>query len=180
MAKGARASSIKKNKTGLKKRVFGPVEIARSERLSAKLLALAQQPKPLRPEMEVEKEDGEEKDAGAGAKEDDHAQDQKLPVASECIFYHLLGASTDILGSDETDSLRLDIAGHDADETMDVDDTTAAAAKKKKGNGFRLERNEKPKAHKASRVQKSSHRRARNEIVFAKSGRARSKRGSKR
>ena len=50
MAKSARASSIKKNNTGLKKRVFGPVEIARSERLSAKLLALAQQPKPPRPE----------------------------------------------------------------------------------------------------------------------------------
>lgn len=56
MAKGARASSIKKNKTGLKKRVFGPVEIARSERLSAKLLALAQQPKPLRSEMDIEKD----------------------------------------------------------------------------------------------------------------------------
>lgn len=62
---------------------------------------------------------------------------------------------------------------------MDLDDTSAASKKKeKKGNGFRLERNEKQKAHKASRVTKSSHRRARNDIVFAKSGRARSKKGS--
>lgn len=54
MAKSARATSIKKNKSGLKKKVFGPVEAARNERLSAKLLELAQQPKPLRAEMEVE------------------------------------------------------------------------------------------------------------------------------
>lgn len=61
MAKSARASGIKKNNQALKKRVFGPVESARNERLSAKLLELAQQPKPLRPEMEVEQETGEDK-----------------------------------------------------------------------------------------------------------------------
>lgn len=53
MASGLRASRLKKNKSGLKKRVFGPVEQARNERLSAKLMALASQPKPTRPEMEV-------------------------------------------------------------------------------------------------------------------------------
>ncbi|KAK5134899.1 hypothetical protein LTR08_005989 [Meristemomyces frigidus] len=76
MAKSARASSVKKNNTGLKKRVFGPVEIARSERLSAKLLALAQQPKPPRPEkMEVEK-DGR-KDVGA---KEDKTADETMDV----------------------------------------------------------------------------------------------------
>lgn len=46
MAKGARASSIKANNTALKTKVFGPVETARTERLSAKLLALAAAPRP--------------------------------------------------------------------------------------------------------------------------------------
>jgi len=46
MAKGARASTKKSNNSKLKSRVFGPVEDARTERLSAKLLELASQPKP--------------------------------------------------------------------------------------------------------------------------------------
>lgn len=46
MAKGARASTIKANNSKLKSRVFGPIETARTERLSAKLLELASQPKP--------------------------------------------------------------------------------------------------------------------------------------
>jgi len=46
MAKSARASKIKMNNSKLKSRVFGPVETARTERLSAKLLELASQPKP--------------------------------------------------------------------------------------------------------------------------------------
>jgi len=46
MAKGARASTIKANNSKLKSRVFGPIETARTERLSAKLLELAAQPKP--------------------------------------------------------------------------------------------------------------------------------------
>ena len=54
MAKSSRSSIVKKNKASLKKSVFGPVEQARSERLNAKLLALAQQPKPEKQEMEVE------------------------------------------------------------------------------------------------------------------------------
>jgi Protein of unknown function (DUF2423) len=45
MAKGARASTTKANNVALKTRVFGPVEDARTQRLSAKLLELAQQPK---------------------------------------------------------------------------------------------------------------------------------------
>jgi hypothetical protein len=56
MAKSARSSRIKKNNSALKKRVFGPVEIARNERLSAKLLELAKQPKPERGEMDIQLE----------------------------------------------------------------------------------------------------------------------------
>lgn len=46
MAKSSRASTLKANNQRLKKNVFGPVEAARNERLSAKLLALAAEPKP--------------------------------------------------------------------------------------------------------------------------------------
>jgi hypothetical protein len=45
MAKSARSSAIKKNNAVLKKRVFGPVETARNDRMSAKLLELAKAPK---------------------------------------------------------------------------------------------------------------------------------------
>ncbi len=53
MAKGARASTIKTNNAALKRKVFGPVENARTERLSAKLLELASQPKPKPVEQDV-------------------------------------------------------------------------------------------------------------------------------
>ncbi|EKG16212.1 hypothetical protein MPH_06649 [Macrophomina phaseolina MS6] len=56
MAKGARSSVRKTNNQALKARVFGPVETARTERLSQKLLELAQQPRPPKSEMEVEKD----------------------------------------------------------------------------------------------------------------------------
>jgi hypothetical protein len=46
MAKSSRASTIKSNNQRLKKNVFGPVEAARNERLSARLLALAAEAKP--------------------------------------------------------------------------------------------------------------------------------------
>lgn len=52
MAKGARSSSIKTNNKKLKSKVFGPIEAARTERLSAKLLELASAPKPVREEVE--------------------------------------------------------------------------------------------------------------------------------
>ena len=44
MAKGLRASSKKTNKTKLREKVFGPVENARVDRLSSKLLDLASKP----------------------------------------------------------------------------------------------------------------------------------------
>ncbi|KAI0969364.1 hypothetical protein F4678DRAFT_463623 [Xylaria arbuscula] len=46
MAKSSRASTRKANNQRLKANVFGPVEIERNARLSAKLLELAAAPKP--------------------------------------------------------------------------------------------------------------------------------------
>ncbi|QPG95737.1 hypothetical protein C2857_001874 [Epichloe festucae Fl1] len=46
MAKSARSSSKKENNRRLYAKVFSPAEAARNDRLSAKLLELAKQPKP--------------------------------------------------------------------------------------------------------------------------------------
>ena len=55
MAKSARASRVKTNRTNIRKRVFGPVEDARMKRLSAKLMQIATEPKPEQPEgMDVD------------------------------------------------------------------------------------------------------------------------------
>lgn len=66
MAKGARASTIKSNNAKLKANVFGPIETARTERLSAKLLELASAPKPVREtemkDIEVEEVEENSKD----------------------------------------------------------------------------------------------------------------------
>lgn len=80
MAKSSRSSRLKKNNGALKKKVFGPVEIARSERLSAKLMELAQQPKPSQPEMEVERE-------GAGAKDSEAEKADDQQVAGALRFF---------------------------------------------------------------------------------------------
>lgn len=58
MAKSSRASVIKTNRKALKRKVFGPAEQARAERLSKKLIELASQPKPPRAEMDVEETTG--------------------------------------------------------------------------------------------------------------------------
>ncbi|KAF2637789.1 hypothetical protein P280DRAFT_509510 [Massarina eburnea CBS 473.64] len=61
MAKGLRSSVKKSNRSKLRTRVFQPVEDARLDRLHAKLLAVAAQPKPENPkknEMEVDTTDG--------------------------------------------------------------------------------------------------------------------------
>ena len=46
MAKGLRSSRVKTNKSRLRAQVFGPVEDARKERLSAQLIELASKPRP--------------------------------------------------------------------------------------------------------------------------------------
>jgi hypothetical protein len=58
MAKGARASSRKANNSKLKSKVFGPVETERTARLSAKLLELASQPKPVREDETIKIQEG--------------------------------------------------------------------------------------------------------------------------
>ncbi|CAK7243187.1 MAG: hypothetical protein STHCBS139747_004698 [Sporothrix thermara] len=62
MAKSARASSRKNNNQKLKKNVFGPVESARTERLSAKLMELVAQQIPAKEDKADENamEDGNE------------------------------------------------------------------------------------------------------------------------
>lgn len=50
MAKSVRASVSKRNRAALRKKVFGPVVDARTERLAAKLQEIASQPKPEVPE----------------------------------------------------------------------------------------------------------------------------------
>ena len=57
MAKSARASVKKTNRAALKAKVFGPVEDARTQRLSAKLLELASTPKTLQ-HMKSNEDDG--------------------------------------------------------------------------------------------------------------------------
>ncbi|CAN8097224.1 unnamed protein product [Discula destructiva] len=68
MAKSSRASTKKANNQRLVAKVFGPVEDARQQRLAAKLLEIATQPKPV-PEKEMkdvaeEEEEAEQKKAG--------------------------------------------------------------------------------------------------------------------
>ncbi|KKA27121.1 hypothetical protein TD95_000368 [Thielaviopsis punctulata] len=64
MARSARSSALKVNNQKLKSKVFGPVEAARTERLSAKLLELAKAPKPIHDvKMDEAAEDAEEKKA---------------------------------------------------------------------------------------------------------------------
>jgi hypothetical protein len=53
MAKGARASSKKANRTKLRARVFGPADKARAERIHAKLLETISQPKPDKTDMDT-------------------------------------------------------------------------------------------------------------------------------
>lgn len=66
MAKSARSSAVKTNNQRLKKNVFGPVEAERAARLSAKLLEIAAQPKPLR-DVEMNEEPVAEAKEGASA-----------------------------------------------------------------------------------------------------------------
>ena len=174
MAKSARSSAIKKNKSALKKKVFGPVEAARNERLSAKLLELASKPR-IRAQMDVDEtgmpqqrslnllhtdpdidgiaepndstntsSEGKEDQATKGASSslsipipacllyhnDQLPSPPTTPIldtsvtntpilersaqkeyAKELLFFHLLGASSDIVGFDDNGQLELSFAG---------------------------------------------------------------------
>ncbi|OTA93301.1 hypothetical protein M434DRAFT_11711 [Hypoxylon sp. CO27-5] len=86
MAKSARSSTRKANNQRLKANVFGPIEAARAERLSAKLLELAAQPKPPKPEsneMRIEDDTAEEEakideDTAAADANDNSKRNQPL------------------------------------------------------------------------------------------------------
>lgn len=71
MAKSSRSSRVKKNNQNLKKKLFGPAEIARSERMNAKLLELAKQQKS---QQEMEVEGSDDKDGAANKSEDHDAE----------------------------------------------------------------------------------------------------------
>ncbi|KAF4302700.1 gpi ethanolamine phosphate transferase [Botryosphaeria dothidea] len=142
MAKGSRSSVRKTNNQALKARVFGPVETARTERLSQKLLELAQQPRPQKNEMDVEKDEPENTDAQEKAPADQAEGSSKcfswsIPpsllasskndtqnTAEDEVFYHLLGLSGDIAGSTAQGNL-----------TMEVDDAKPSMSSLKKKTG---------------------------------------------
>ena len=67
MAKSARSSSTKRNRSNLRAKVFGPASDARIERLSAKLMEIASTPKPDRQDttMDVDKPESTLKDPSA-------------------------------------------------------------------------------------------------------------------
>ncbi|KAJ5107551.1 hypothetical protein N7456_004226 [Penicillium angulare] len=78
MAKSVRASVSKRNRANLRKKVFGPVVDARTERLAAKLQELASQPRPEtsdKSEMELESGETADQDSGAKAVAADEAMD---------------------------------------------------------------------------------------------------------
>ncbi|KAF1851149.1 uncharacterized protein K460DRAFT_271682 [Cucurbitaria berberidis CBS 394.84] len=149
MAKSARASSKKANRTKLRARVFGPVEKARAERLHAKLLETIAQSKPERTEM-----DTAEATATEATKEDDLPKgssfltasiprslcdptNTKLDPAQESrelrnlCFY--MGLCSDIVGFSQDG--RLKFAFDPLPPTdMDVDGAASAAKKSSKKN----------------------------------------------
>ncbi|KAF4916940.1 hypothetical protein CGCVW01_v009898 [Colletotrichum viniferum] len=73
MAKSSRSSVKKNNNQRLKKDVFGPAEAARAERLSAKLLELAKQPKPQK-EADMNMDTDEQDDAQINPDEEQEAK----------------------------------------------------------------------------------------------------------
>ncbi|KAK7709067.1 hypothetical protein SLS57_008792 [Botryosphaeria dothidea] len=146
MAKGSRSSVRKTNNQALKARVFGPVETARTERLSQKLLELAQQPRPQKNEMDGEKDgqrtqphivsaqapaniptEPENTDAQEKAPADQAEASSKNDAqntAEDEVFYHLLGLSGDIAGFTAQGNL-----------TMEVDDAKPSMSSLKKKTG---------------------------------------------
>ncbi|KAM3073418.1 hypothetical protein ACMFMG_004683 [Clarireedia jacksonii] len=82
MAKGARASTKKANHAALKAKVFGPVEAARAERLHAKLMELASQPKPSAKAEDVDME-GKEGKASADGSGEGTSNNNVMPTAQE-------------------------------------------------------------------------------------------------
>ncbi|KAL7789828.1 hypothetical protein V8C37DRAFT_385846 [Trichoderma ceciliae] len=80
MAKSSRSSSKKFNNQRKAATIFGPVEAARRERLSAKLLELAKQAKPEPAEMKI---DEDEADNAEGKEEQAVADETSMEVDSK-------------------------------------------------------------------------------------------------
>ncbi|QPC68114.1 hypothetical protein HYE67_010345 [Fusarium culmorum] len=70
MAKSSRASTKKANNRRLVKNVFGPAEAARNERLSAKLLEVAKQPKPESSDVNMNTAEEETNESNEDAQEE--------------------------------------------------------------------------------------------------------------
>ena len=152
MAKSSRSSAVKKNNQTLKKKVFGPAETARNARQSAKLLELAQQPKPLRAEMDVEQE-------GAAV----------LLYEIKCSMLQCLTTSPTAAESPE---------GGEADKAnveMDVDGAKTTTKPDPRSNRS-IERQRHAKHGKVEK----RHRKAKNNIAFKKHPMKPGKKGSKR
>ncbi|KZZ90741.1 putative protein family UPF0642 [Moelleriella libera RCEF 2490] len=82
MAKSARSSRIKTNNRRKYDSVFSPAEVARNERLSAKLLELAKQPKPASVDVNMEAMDLDSKqgEPRIGKKRTDRRKQKKSSI----------------------------------------------------------------------------------------------------
>ncbi|OAK94869.1 hypothetical protein IQ06DRAFT_320866 [Phaeosphaeriaceae sp. SRC1lsM3a] len=175
MAKGARASSKKANRTKLRARVFGPAEKARAERIHAKLLETIQQAKPEKTEMDTAE------DSATETKEDDLPKGLSLlaapiprslcdsnstkldPIQDSCELRNLcfqLGLCSDVLGFTPQGELQCafdPLPPHWFNADMDVDGATAtkpSSSSSKKGNKDK------------SQTKKQLRRRPQNKISF--------------
>ncbi|KAM0543563.1 hypothetical protein ACHAPJ_012229 [Fusarium lateritium] len=79
MAKSSRSSTRKANNRRLVQKVFGPAEAARNERLSAKLLEVAKQPKPESSDVNM---NTQEEEANDDAKETVQDEETTMDVDS--------------------------------------------------------------------------------------------------
>ncbi|KAJ6076602.1 hypothetical protein N7499_008583 [Penicillium canescens] len=84
MAKSVRASVSKRNRANLRKKVFGPVVDARTERLAAKLQELASQPRPEAPEKsKMDLEDDSVNQEETAAKASQAGADEEMDIDSK-------------------------------------------------------------------------------------------------
>ncbi|KAL2037022.1 hypothetical protein N7G274_010307 [Stereocaulon virgatum] len=101
MAKGLRSSRNKANNLKLRSRIFGPVEDARKDRLSAKLLELASKPK------EKTENDIEMADDDKDSKRPNKKVEADLPVGEEEMDFDRVKNSTNATKSGSRASGRI-------------------------------------------------------------------------
>ncbi|KAF2657390.1 hypothetical protein K491DRAFT_594942 [Lophiostoma macrostomum CBS 122681] len=183
MAKSARASVKKSNRTKLRARVFAPVESARTARLHAKLLELAQQPKPEPPKKTDMDVDSVQEPATAAADEYPKGScimtakmPQSLTASTSApkptardnydmrnLFFHL-GLCSDIVGF--SDAGELEFAFDPLPQhwlNMEVDDGGATAAASAANASKSKKRTDRPKS------KKRKQQKPRNAIAFPQS-----------